>query len=121
MSAERPARVTSPLGKDVLLLQRMVASEELGRLPRYDLDLLSTDPRIKLDDLLGKGMAVILDLPDFRVRHFHGLVSRAAQTGRLGRYVRYQVTLRPWLWLRVLLWRVSNCSLSPGTPSPAIC
>jgi len=117
MSAERPARVTSPLGKDVLLLQRMVASEELGRLPRYDLDLLSTDARIKLDDLLGKGMTVILDLPDFRVRHFHGLVCRVAQTGRLGRYVRYQVTLRPWLWL---LTRTADCHIHFAQTVPDI-
>ena len=29
MSAERPAKVTSPLGKDTLLLQRLIASEDL--------------------------------------------------------------------------------------------
>ena len=46
----RPATVTSPLGKDVLQLFRMTAREELGRLAEFELELLSADAKIKLED-----------------------------------------------------------------------
>lgn len=39
----RLVQVDSPLGGDVLLLQSMEGSEELGRLFHYELDLTSED------------------------------------------------------------------------------
>ena len=41
--AERRIAVSSPLGEDVLLFRAMRASESLGRLSSFDLDLLSED------------------------------------------------------------------------------
>jgi len=108
--ASRPATVTSPLGKDVLLLFRMTAREELGRLAEFELELLSTDPKIKLEDVLGKSMTVGLELPGGKTRFFNGLCTRFSQTGRTGRYTQYQATLRPWLWL---LTRTADCRIFP--------
>jgi type VI secretion system secreted protein VgrG len=110
MMATRPATVTSPLGADVLLLFRMTAREELGRLAEFQLELLSTDSEIKLEDVLGKHMTVELELPDDRTRYFDGLCTRFSQSGRIGRYTQYQATLRPWLWL---LTRTSDCRIYP--------
>ena len=50
----RTVEIFTPLGDDVLLFYRMTAAEELGRLFQYDLDLLSKDPNIKLEDLLAR-------------------------------------------------------------------
>ena len=108
--ATRPAVVTSSLGKDVLLLFRMVAREELGRLSEFQLELLSTDTKIKLEDVLGKGITVALELPGGKTRNFNGLCTRFSQTGRVGRYTQYQATLRPWLWL---LTRTADCRIFP--------
>jgi type VI secretion system secreted protein VgrG len=108
--ATRPATVTSPLGKDVLLLFRMVAREELGRLSEFELELLSTDPKVKLEDLIGKGITVALELPNGKTRFFNGLCTRFSQSGRIGRYTQYQATLRPWLWL---LTRTADCRIFP--------
>ena len=36
----------TPLGKDVLVLQRMAGKEELGRLPEFQLDFWSRRPDI---------------------------------------------------------------------------
>ena len=54
--ANRPIVVTTPLGKDVLLFHSMRASEQLGRLFQFDLDLLSEDPEIKLQDILAQNV-----------------------------------------------------------------
>ena len=106
----RPASVTSPLGKDVLMLFRLSAREELGRLAEFELELLSSDPKIKLEDVVGKPMTVALDLPGGKTRFFNGLCTRFSQSGRIGRYVQYQATLRPWLWL---LTRTADCRIFP--------
>jgi type VI secretion system secreted protein VgrG len=51
--------VITPLGDDVLLFHRMAATEALGRMFQFDLDLLlSTDPNIKFEDLLGQNITI---------------------------------------------------------------
>ena len=106
MAETRLAGVSSSLGKDVLLLYRLQASEELGRLFVFELELLSTDAEIKLDDVLGKPMSVALELPSGETRYLHGVVTRFSQSGRAGRYTEYRATLRPWFWL---LTRTADC------------
>ena len=102
----RQAHLISPFGTEELLLQRMRATEELGRLSKVRLELLSLDPALKLDQALGDKMTVVLATPDGE-RFFNGHVARFGQAGTLGRYTRYQATLRPFLWL---LTRTSdNC------------
>ena len=113
--ATRPITVTSPLGADVLKLYRLTATEELGRLSLFELELLSTQADIELDDLLGKPMSVALELPSGKVRYLNGVVTRFAQTGRTGRFTQYHATLRPWLWL---LTRTADCCILSGEAGP---
>ena len=54
MQSDRPISVSSPLGPDVLLFYRMTATESLGRLFDFDLDVLSEDHNIKLGTYLTK-------------------------------------------------------------------
>ncbi|WP_426102367.1 contractile injection system protein, VgrG/Pvc8 family, partial [Pseudomonas sp. PSPC3-3] len=60
----RLAKITSPLGPDVLLLNQMGGGEALGRLFTYDLQLTSLDANIDLNQLLGKPMSVGVQLAD---------------------------------------------------------
>ena len=113
--ATRPITVTSPLGADVLKLYRLTATEELGWLSLFELELLSTQADIELDDLLGKPMSVALELPSGKVRYLNGVVTRFAQTGRTGRFTQYHATLRPWLWL---LTRTADCCILSGEAGP---
>jgi len=106
----RPIAVKSPLGKDVLLLLHLKASEELGRLSLFELELLSENHEVKLEDLLGKSVTLELERPAGKPRYFNGLVTRFSQSGRIGRYSRYHATLRPWLWL---LTRTADCRIFP--------
>ncbi len=59
----RLVSVESPLGEDVLVFGRMTASEELGRLFQFEMELFSERTDIKLAEVLGKSMTVRMELP----------------------------------------------------------
>src|SRR5262245_12406734 len=114
----RPLGLTTPLGDDVLLLRSMTGSEQLGRLFRYELTVLSPDESIKIDDILGQNVTVRLDVEDAdQPRFFNGYVSRFAQTGRSQGYATYQVSVRPWLWF---LTRRKDCRIFQEMTVPEI-
>ena len=115
--ASRLAKITSPLGPDVLLLNAMGGGEELGRLFTYELQLTSLDANIDLNQLLGKPMSVSLQLADGGERHFHGIVARCSQDIDQGQFASYQVVLRPWFWL---LSRTSDCRIFQNLSIPQI-
>lgn len=115
--ASRLAKITSPLGPDVLLLNQMGGGEELGRLFSYELQLTSLDANIDLNQLLGKPMSVGVQLADGGERHFHGIVARCSQDIDQGQFASYQVTLRPWFWL---LSRTSDCRIFQNLSIPQI-
>jgi type VI secretion system secreted protein VgrG len=114
--SEQPVRVKSPFGDD-LLFSRMNGYEELGRLYRYELELLSPKENLALDDLLGKDLTVEFDLPDDKTRYFHGFVTEFSQTGGRGRYVTYSAVVHPWFWF---LTRTSDCRIFQDKTVPDI-
>ena len=113
----RLAKVSSPLGENVLLLERMDGVEELGRPFEFELALISEDPALPLDALLGKPMGLSLGLYDGSQRYFHGIVARCSQTAGSGQFAGYSVTLRPWLWL---MSRTSDCRIFQNKTVPDI-
>ena len=113
----RPIIVKTPLADDVLLLRSMSGREELGRLFQFELDLLSEDFVIKLEDVLGQSMTVRLNLPDGEFRYFNGIVSRFCQVEPSGEFAAYQATLRPWFWF---LTRTSDCRIFQNKTVPDI-
>lgn len=113
----RLVQVSSPLGENVLVLQGLGGSEELGRIFQYELELISEDPSVKFDQLLGKPMSLALELHDGGKRYFHGIVSRCSQGAGNGQFAGYQVSLRPWLWL---LSRTSDCRIFQNRTVPDI-
>jgi len=70
--------VGTSLGEDVLVFGRMTATEQLGRLFEFDLELLSERTDIALSEVLGKNMTVRMELPEARgggTRYFNGFVT----------------------------------------------
>jgi type VI secretion system secreted protein VgrG len=108
LQANRDIAVSSALGTDALLFDRMEGSERLGRLPQFRLRLLSLNAAVKIADVLGKPMGVHVTLGDGSQRHFHGIVTRFASTGWRGEFSCYEATVHPGLWL---LQRSSNCRI----------
>lgn len=88
---------TSP--QSDLHFRSMSGREEVSRLFEYQVVALSTKHDIKADDLLGHNAAVAIDLGDEGKRHFHGLIAGFGIEGVDGRYFKYRLTLRPWIWL----------------------
>jgi len=117
LQAARPIAVTTPLGEDVLLFHRMTATEELGRMFRFELDLLSQDPNLKFEKILGQNITIRLDLPDRKKRYFNGYVSRFSQVGTFGNYHAYRATVQPWLWF---LTRTADCRIFQNKAVPDI-
>ncbi|PZW50224.1 type VI secretion system tip protein TssI/VgrG [Pseudomonas sp. URMO17WK12:I2] len=115
--AARMAVITSPLGGDTLVLERLEGRDELGRPFSHELALISVDDGLSLDALLGKPMGLAVQLADGSDRYFHGIVARCSQTAHRGQFASYQVTLRPWLWL---LSRTSDCRIFQNKTVPDI-
>ena len=117
MTTNRQVEIATPLGDDVLLFESMIATEQLGRLFTFEIDLLSKDADIRLEDVLGQDMTVKVALPDGGTRYFNGYVSRFNQAGMSGNYAAYQATLRPWFWF---LTRTADCRIFQNKKVPEI-
>jgi type VI secretion system secreted protein VgrG len=115
--ASRRINLHSVLGPDQLMIKDATVREELGRMSVMDLDLLSPDESLALDDLLGRGFSVELVLDGDKSRFFHGIVAECSQTGRLGRYARYSAKVVPWVWF---LTRTSDCRIFQQKSVPDI-
>ncbi|MEL7448370.1 MAG: type VI secretion system tip protein TssI/VgrG [Pseudomonadota bacterium] len=116
LQAEWAAEVISPLGDD-LLLRSMTATEGLGRMARYELELLSPDANLSLNSMLGLNLSVRLDRELGEPRYFDGFVCEFSQAGMAGNYHRYTAVLRPWLWF---LSRTSDCRIFQKQTVPQI-
>ena len=117
MAASRRITLHSVHAPDKLIIKDANVREELGRMSIMDLDLLSPDENLALDDLLGHGFAIELQLDGDKPRFFHGIVAECSQTGRLGRYARYSARVVPWLWF---LTRTSDCRIFQQKSVPDI-
>lgn len=114
---ERICTVASPLGPDALLLERMVGEEGISRLFRFECDFLSEIGDLSFTGIVGKNVTIAMELPDQKIRHFNGFVSRFAQRGAEGRFVSYRCELVPWLWF---LTRTSDCRIFQNETVPNI-
>lgn len=103
-AAQRPITLETPLG-DALLFHAMQGGEAVSQLFDYEVSAVSTNARISATDLLGKPLKVSMQLGDGQPRWFHGVCVAFGIDGNVGRYHRYRLRLRPWLWL---LTRSSN-------------
>jgi len=79
--ANRPFRLTTPLGEDTLLLTAFSGEEHVSTFFRFMVHAWSKTPTIHPRDLLLKSVTVDMTLPDGSSRSVHGIVSRFALTG----------------------------------------
>ena len=74
--ANRRIAITTPLGKDVLLVRRCSVREQISQMFRIEVDLISRKNDLNFDDLIGKSATIRLDLPNKQTRYFNGFISR---------------------------------------------
>lgn len=98
--ADRPYRLNTPLGPDVLLLREWRGEEALSTLFRYTVTAMSTRNDIAAKELLLKKVSLLLRLPDGTDRTIHGVVSRIRRGGKapVG-LVAYELEIRPPQWV----------------------
>jgi type VI secretion system secreted protein VgrG len=108
----KPMRVTTPLGPDTLLLERLEVRDSVSRQFEIDLRLLSEDGTIDAKKLLRQPMTVTVTTTAGDERYFHGLVRRFTQLGRApGGLVAYRAELVPAMWFLSL---ASDCRIYQG-------
>jgi type VI secretion system secreted protein VgrG len=97
----RILKLTTPLGKDVLLIDSISGTESISNLFSFQIDACQDDPpkTIKSSDILGKTVSVEVVQTDGTTRHIHGMVSRFAVGGRDHRFTHYRMEVVPRLWL----------------------
>ncbi|MEW5925886.1 MAG: type VI secretion system tip protein TssI/VgrG [Gemmatimonadota bacterium] len=96
--ANRPMRVDTVLGTDVLLLAGLSGVEGVSMPFGFHLDLLSEDPAVRAEDVLRTPVTLTLRLPEGEERRIHGLVSRFVQLGQADELTSYRAEVVPWLW-----------------------
>lgn len=109
--------IETPLGKDVLLLRGFSGQESLSQLSVFELDLLSKDPEIKFEDIIGKRVTLRVTLSEDKNRYFNGFISRFLQTGAQTGMPNYRATMVPWLWF---LTKTTDCRIFQNKTVPDI-
>ncbi|MDD5296180.1 MAG: type VI secretion system tip protein TssI/VgrG [Rhodocyclaceae bacterium] len=124
----RLLEIATPLGKDQVILSHFSGQEELGRLPRFNLTLVTKRGDVKASDLLGKNVTAGIEMPGGqKLRYFNGYVTQFADAGHTpaARFVEggkgqafiYQATMHPWLWF---LTRSSNFRIFQDKTVPQV-
>lgn len=98
----RPLRLTTPLGPDVLLLERIRGEERVSQLFHFQLEMISEKTEIDPNALLGKKVSVEIDFGD-KTRYISGIVSRFMCGERGPRVSRFYAEMVPELWLAGLM------------------
>lgn len=116
--AQRLLSIATPLGEDALLVRAISGQDVLGRPFSYDLDLVSEDPKIDLNAMLGANVTVrITRGPEQPPRFINGLVSRFSQGATGGSLTEYRATIVPWFWF---LTRHVDCRIFQAKTVPEI-
>src|SRR5881296_1188490 len=113
----RRIAISTPLGKDTLLLRGFTGTESISRLFHFDLDLLSENDSIKLQDLVGKNVTLRIFDAEGAERHWNGFISRFSQGSQDRRLTAYRAQMVPWLWF---LTRTADCRIFQNKSVPDI-
>jgi type VI secretion system secreted protein VgrG len=114
---DRIIAIETPLGDDVLLLQSFRGWEGISALFNYDLDLLSENPSIDFDSIVGKNVTISVELADGSERFFNGIISDFRQGGCDATFTHYNATMVPWTWL---LGQTTDCRIFQNMTVPDI-
>lgn len=117
VQANRRVAITTPLGKDALLLRAFRGSEAISQLFHFDLDLSSENDTLKFEDVVGKNVTLRLFDADGEERHWNGFISRFSQGSQDRRLTTYHAQMVPWLWF---LTRTADCKIFQNQKVPDI-
>jgi len=105
---DRPIRLDTPLGEDVLLLEEFTGAEAVSQQFSFHLRAVSTNGSLDLDGLLQKPVLVTLRLVSDDPRYIHGIVNRAVALERSKGLTTYHLEIVPWSWF---LGLIADCRI----------
>jgi type VI secretion system secreted protein VgrG len=91
----RDTVVSGPLPEGALLLETLHGTEMLGAPYSYRVTLLSQDPAVDPDQVLGQMLTIRIKLDSGAFRYFTGIVTYFAKTGIAVQHTRYAAVLHP--------------------------
>jgi type VI secretion system secreted protein VgrG len=109
--------VSTPLGKDKLLLRAFQGEERISGLFRFNLQMESETPDLDFSKVVGKSATVTVQLADGTQRYINGIVGRFVQAGAADRFAAYHAELVPTLWLLTL---AADCRIFQNKTTPEI-
>jgi type VI secretion system secreted protein VgrG len=113
----RRIAITTPLGKDTLLLRGFTGVETISQLFHFDLDLLSENDSINFHDIVGKNVTLRILDAEGEERYWNGYISRFSQGPQSRKLTSYRAQMTPWLWF---LTRTSDCRIFQNKKAPDI-
>jgi type VI secretion system secreted protein VgrG len=93
----RLLKLTTPLGENILLPQRVIANERLGRSYEYTVDLVSVRDDIELKKLIAQPVTLWVQQVDQRYLPITGYVHTIKRLGSDGQLTFCQMSFAPWL------------------------
>ena len=111
--------IDTPLDSDKkkFFLSSISGTETMSQIPEFQLELISTDPAVNFDQIMGKNVNAGIQLADGSKRIFNGFISRFMQLPKDNLGSHYQATLVPWLWF---LTRTTDCCIFQDKKVPDI-
>ena len=95
---KRRLRITTPLGKDVLVPSSMTGTEAVSELFLFTVDFLSENYAVKASELLGKNVTIQIVRDDDSIRSINGHVRSFTSLGVNNRFASYRAEIVPSLW-----------------------
>lgn len=93
----RLVKLTTPLGPDILLAQRVYANDRLGRGYEYTIDCLTGHDDIELKKLIAQPVTLWVQQANKDYLPVHGYVNTAKRLGSDGQFTYCQISFAPWL------------------------
>ncbi len=98
--ADRPLKITTPLGADVLFITGLQGREEISRPFDFNVDLIADlKKEVRFDKIIGQSVTVEMRLLDNSVRYFNGMVNRFSQGPRDEDFLHFRASVVPIFWL----------------------
>ena len=113
---EQLVAISTSLGDDKLSLRKAKIQETLGEPFTIEVELISDDENISLDDILGQNVTIRLETDDDS-RFFNGIVTEFFQKENIAKNAYYGAVIRPWFWLLTLS---ENCRIFQEKSYPEI-
>jgi type VI secretion system secreted protein VgrG len=99
--AQHSLAITTPLGADKLILQRLRGFEGISECFSYGVEMFSGDKTLDLAKAIGKAVTVEVRMDDGKIRYINGVFSRFSlvHSDPAEDLALYEAEIRPWFWL----------------------